>query len=123
TLLVSNGGSVTATCESAGAFPLFLGPKHGFQAGGLVPGPAAAATGGVPNTPNAIPIRGCLSGGQTRPPTGAHTQPQLVRFLLHRQGKDRAGCDRAPGKREHVIAELGAWHDRVSPRIEFDELG
>ena len=44
TLLVSSGGSVTATCESAGAYLLYWTPNQGYEAEDVYRGPAATAS-------------------------------------------------------------------------------
>jgi hypothetical protein len=64
TLLVSSGGSVTATCESAGAYLLYWSPNQGFEVDNVVRGPAAVASVVFQNTTSGIVMRVSCSGGK-----------------------------------------------------------
>jgi hypothetical protein len=43
TVLTSSGGTVVAGCQAAGAYLLSWSPQQGYEAGGVVRGPAATA--------------------------------------------------------------------------------
>jgi len=63
TLLTSNAGTVTATCESAGVYLLSWSPAQGYGVDGVVRGPAAAASVVFDGGARAVTMHVSCSGG------------------------------------------------------------